>query len=186
MLFRSKRPFRSPHHSSSMASIVGGGVFPKPGEISLSHRGILFLDEFPEFSRCVLESLRQPMEDFCVTISRAHGSFDFPAKFTLIASCNPCPCGYLNDSEKRCICSSGAIAKYRNKISGPIMDRIDMHINVPRINFEKLSDNNLQENSLTKLLLRSYCPMPFLYNSGKPFFSSKTCLNSCSQLLYNI
>ena len=142
-----KRPFRSPHHSSSMVSIVGGGTFPKPGEISLAHRGILFLDEFPEFSRDVLESLRQPLEDFCITISRAQGSLDFPAKFTLVASSNPCPCGYLNDPDKKCTCSQGAIIKYRNKISGPIMDRIDMHINVPRINFDKLSNDTLNESS---------------------------------------
>lgn len=142
-----ERPFRSPHHSSSMVSIVGGGAFPKPGEISLAHRGILFLDEFPEFSRDVLESLRQPLEDFCITISRAQGSIDFPAKFVLIASANPCPCGYLNDPDKKCVCSQGAILKYKGKISGPIMDRIDMHINVPRINFDKLSSSEFSESS---------------------------------------
>ena len=142
-----KRPFRSPHHSGSCASIVGGGSNPKPGEISLAHRGVLFLDEFPEFSKTVLESLRQPLEDGFVTISRATRTLEFPANFILVASSNPCSCGFFGDSEKKCSCSQLQILKYKNKISGPIADRIDMHVEVPRINFDELSDNNLSEDS---------------------------------------
>lgn len=141
------RPFRSPHHSGSCASIIGGGSNPRPGEISLAHRGILFLDEFPEFSRIVLESLRQPLEDGFVTISRATRTIEFPAKFILVASANPCPCGFLGDSEKNCSCTPTQILKYKSKISGPIADRIDMHIEVPRIKFDELSDNTMSESS---------------------------------------
>lgn len=142
-----KRPFRSPHHSGSCASIVGGGSSPKPGEISLAHRGVLFLDEFPEFSKTVLESLRQPLEDGFVTISRASRTLEFPANFILVASSNPCSCGFFGDSEKKCSCSQIQILKYKNKISGPIADRIDMHVEVPRINFDELSNDNLSEDS---------------------------------------
>jgi magnesium chelatase family protein len=142
-----KRQFRSPHHSASAVSLVGGGTFPKPGEISLSHRGILFLDEFPEFSRSVLENLRQPLEDGIITISRAQGSLEFPARFTLVAAMNPCPCGNATDPEKLCACSPAGIIKYQRKISGPILDRIDLHVEVPRIKFEKLNENVLSENS---------------------------------------
>ncbi|PIR74130.1 MAG: magnesium chelatase [Candidatus Magasanikbacteria bacterium CG10_big_fil_rev_8_21_14_0_10_47_10] len=142
-----QRPFRAPHHSASTAALVGGGTFPKPGEISLSHRGILFLDEFPEFPRPVLEALRQPLEDGVVTISRAQGSIMFPAKFTLIASQNPCPCGYATDADKVCVCSPMHRARYQKKISGPLLDRIDLHVDVPRIDFEKLSDNSSAEPS---------------------------------------
>ncbi len=144
-----KRPFRSPHHSGSCASIVGGGSNPKPGEISLAHRGVLFLDEFPEFSKIVLESLRQPLEDGFVTISRAVRTIEFPARFILVASANPCSCGFFGDSEKKCSCSQLQILKYKNKISGPIADRIDMHVEVPRIKFDELSDNNLSEDSVS-------------------------------------
>jgi magnesium chelatase family protein len=136
------RPFRSPHHTSSGVALVGGGKLPKPGEISLAHRGILFLDEFPEFPRVVLENLRQPLEDGKIAISRAQGTLIFPARFTLVASQNPCPCGYYNDPEKKCTCTAIQISKYQKKISGPIIDRIDLHITVPRINFEKLTANN--------------------------------------------
>jgi len=141
------RPFRAPHHSASAPSLVGGGQFPKPGEISLAHRGVLFLDELPEFPRVNLENLRQPLEDGIVTISRAQGTLTFPAKFSLIASMNPCPCGYLSDPDRDCACSPSQIIKYQKKISGPLIDRIDLHIEVPRIKFEKLSVNNLAEPS---------------------------------------
>jgi len=142
-----ERPFRAPHHSASGVALVGGGRFPRPGEISLAHRGVLFLDEFPEFPRQVLENLRQPLEDGIVTVSRAQGTITFPARFTLVASQNPCPCGYATDSEKRCICTPMQIANYRKKISGPLLDRIDLHIEVPRVKFEKLADENLSEGS---------------------------------------
>jgi magnesium chelatase family protein len=143
----SKRPFRSPHHSASAVSLVGGGTYPKPGEVSLSHRGVLFLDEFPEFSRSILENLRQPLEDGFITISRAQGSLEFPARFTLIAAMNPCPCGNATDPERVCSCSPAGIIKYQRKISGPILDRIDLHVEVPRIKFEKLNENYAGESS---------------------------------------
>ncbi len=143
----SQRPFRAPHHSASAPSLVGGGQFPKPGEISLAHRGVLFLDELPEFSHSTLENLRQPLEDGIVTISRAQGTLTFPAKFSLIASMNPCPCGYLSDPDCECTCSPTQIIKYQKKISGPLLDRIDLHIEVPRIKFEKLSNESLAESS---------------------------------------
>lgn len=136
--FIKTRPFRAPHHSCSKAALVGGGNPPQPGEITLSHRGILFLDEFPEFRRDVLESLRQPMEEGFITISRAKIRTCFPANFTLVAASNPCPCGFLNSSVKDCICSFGQIQKYRRKLSGPIIDRIDMFVEVPAIRYEKL------------------------------------------------
>ncbi|MBI4122405.1 MAG: YifB family Mg chelatase-like AAA ATPase [Parcubacteria group bacterium] len=142
-----ERPFRSPHHTTSGAALIGGGTFPRPGEISLAHRGVLFLDEFPEFSRAVLENLRQPLEDGLVTVSRAQGSVTFPARFTLIASQNPCPCGYSGDSERECSCSPGNVLKYRNKISGPIVDRIDLHVEVPRLPFDKLTGVDSAEPS---------------------------------------
>jgi magnesium chelatase family protein len=142
-----QRPFRSPHHSASGVALVGGGKFPKPGEISLAHRGVLFLDEFAEFPRQVLENLRQPLEDGLVTISRAQGTLTFPASFTLVASQNPCPCGYASDPDRTCMCSPMQIAHYRKKISGPLLDRIDLHIEVPRVKFEKLSKDELEEPS---------------------------------------
>jgi magnesium chelatase family protein len=142
-----KRQFRSPHHSASAVSLVGGGAYPRPGEISLAHRGILFLDEFPEFSRGVLENLRQPLENGTISVSRAQGTLEFPARFTLIAAMNPCPCGNATDPEKLCSCSPASIIKYQRKISGPILDRIDLHVEVPRLKFEKLSDNKQAERS---------------------------------------
>ncbi|MFA6383672.1 MAG: YifB family Mg chelatase-like AAA ATPase [Parcubacteria group bacterium] len=142
-----KRQFRSPHHSASAVSLVGGGSYPRPGEISLSHRGVLFLDEFPEFSRSVLENLRQPLEDGVITVSRAQGTLEFPARFTLVAAMNPCPCGNATDPEKACSCSPAQIIKYQRKISGPILDRIDLHVEVPRIKFEKLAENFESEGS---------------------------------------
>lgn len=141
------RPFRSPHHSASGVALVGGGKFPKPGEISLAHRGVLFLDEFPEFPRMVLETLRQPLEDGMITISRAQGTVAFPARFTLVASQNPCPCGYATDPERNCTCSPMQIVNYKKKISGPLLDRIDLHVEVPRVQFEKLSKDELAESS---------------------------------------
>ncbi len=141
------RPFRSPHHTTSGVALVGGGTYPRPGEISLAHRGVLFLDEFPEFSRHVLENLRQPLEDGIVTVSRAQGSLTFPARFILVASQNPCPCGYASDPDRECVCSPGQIIKYRHKISGPILDRIDLHVEVPRLAFEKLANNAPAEAS---------------------------------------
>ncbi|MCF6277006.1 MAG: YifB family Mg chelatase-like AAA ATPase [Candidatus Magasanikbacteria bacterium] len=142
-----ERPFRAPHHSASAVALVGGGRFPKPGEISMAHRGVLFLDEFPEFPRSVLENLRQPLEDGVVSISRAQGSLTFPAQFTLVASQNPCPCGYFSDPDRMCTCSPSQIAHYKKKISGPLLDRIDLHVEVPRVAFEKLSKNDLAETS---------------------------------------
>ncbi len=141
------RPFRTPHHSATAPSLVGGGQFPKPGEISLAHRGVLFLDELPEFPRAILENLRQPLEDGVVTIGRAQSTLTFPAKFSLVASMNPCPCGYASDPDRDCSCSPTQIIKYQKKISGPLLDRIDLHIEVPRIKFEKLADENLAESS---------------------------------------
>jgi magnesium chelatase family protein len=143
------RPFRAPHHTISHAGLVGGGNWPHPGEISLAHRGVLFLDEFPEFGQRVLEVLRQPMEDKVVTISRAQGSLTFPANFQLVAAMNPCPCGYYGDPVKPCTCSMGMVTKYQKRISGPLLDRIDIHIQVPRVDYEKLSDSRLGESSST-------------------------------------
>jgi len=145
--FLTSRPVRSPHHTTSNVALVGGGANPKPGEITLSHRGILFLDEFPEFPRNVLEALRQPLEDGVVTVARASGSFTFPAKFTLVAAQNPCPCGYLGDSSKQCVCTPGQIFKYQKKISGPLLDRIDLHVEVPRLAYEKMAGQQASENS---------------------------------------
>ena len=141
------RPFRSPHHTISHAGLVGGGNIPKPGEISLAHRGVLFLDEFPEFGTRVLEVMRQPMEDKVVTISRAKGSLTFSANFQLIAAMNPCMCGYFGDSLKPCTCAPATVTKYQKRISGPILDRIDIHIEVPRVDYEKLSGNKISESS---------------------------------------
>jgi magnesium chelatase family protein len=141
------RPFRSPHHTTSSIGLIGGGNLPKPGEISLAHRGVLFLDEFPEFPRHVLEALRQPMEDGNVTISRASGSFKFPSRFSLIAAANPCPCGYFGDENRSCTCNPGAITRYQKRISGPILDRIDIHVTVPAVKVEKLTKKYISEPS---------------------------------------
>lgn len=134
------RPFRSPHHTISPVALVGGGANPKPGEISLAHNGILFLDEFPEFSRSVLEVLRQPLEDRVITISRARYSVDYPAGFMLVASMNPCPCGYYNHPTKQCTCAPGAVSKYLNRISGPLLDRFDIQVEMLPVPFEKLHE----------------------------------------------
>lgn len=168
------RPFRSPHHSASSAALVGGGTWPRPGEISMAHRGVLFLDEFAEFSRKVLENLRQPLEDGIIHISRVSGSLCFPAKFILISAMNPCPCGYSGDVKKRCVCTDGQIIKYNKKISGPIIDRIDMHIDVPRVDFEKLSSLDSGETSAEikkrvesarQIQIERYKDLPFNTNS---------------------
>jgi magnesium chelatase family protein len=142
-----QRPFRSPHHTISHAGLVGGGNWPRPGEISLAHRGVLFLDELPEFGMRVLEVLRQPMEDKVVTISRARGSHSFPANFMLVGAMNPCPCGYFGDSVRDCTCSSSVVTRYQKRISGPLLDRIDIHIEVPRVDYEKLAEDRVGEGS---------------------------------------
>ncbi|GLV56249.1 Fis family transcriptional regulator [Dictyobacter sp. S3.2.2.5] len=144
-----QRSFRAPHHTISHAGLVGGGRIPRPGEISLAHRGVLFLDELPEFGQNVLEVLRQPLEDKIVTISRAHGSITYPANFMLVAAMNPCPCGFYGDPVRECTCSATAIARYQKRISGPLLDRIDIHIEVPRVDYEKLADKRNAESSAT-------------------------------------
>ncbi len=141
------RPFRAPHHTISHAGLVGGGNWPRPGEISLAHRGVLFLDELPEFGMRVLEVLRQPLEDRMVTISRARGSATFPANFMLIAAMNPCPCGYFGDPVRECTCTPATVTRYQKRISGPLLDRIDIHAEVPRVDFDKLTDDRLGEPS---------------------------------------
>ncbi|MEJ2562884.1 MAG: YifB family Mg chelatase-like AAA ATPase [Anaerolineales bacterium] len=141
------RPFRAPHHTISNAGLVGGGNWPRPGEISLAHRGVLFLDELPEFGMRVLEVLRQPMEDKVVTISRARGSSSFPANFMLVGAMNPCPCGYYGDVQRECTCSSATVTRYQKRISGPLLDRIDIHVEVPRVDFDKLTDDRTGEPS---------------------------------------
>ncbi len=141
------RPFRAPHHTISYAGLVGGGQVPRPGEISLAHRGVLFLDELPEFGTKLLEMLRQPLEDKHLTISRSSGSLTFPANFMLIAAQNPCPCGYYGDPVRECTCSAVMVSRYQKRVSGPLLDRIDIHIEVPRVEYEKLSDERLGEPS---------------------------------------
>src|SRR5512133_3722258 len=142
-----QRPFRSPHHTISHAGLVGGGNIPRPGEISLAHRGVLFLDELPEFNSRAIEVMRQPMEDKVVTISRAQGSLTFSANFQLIAAMNPCQCGYFGDPVTACTCSPGTVTKYQNRISGPLLDRIDIHTEVPRVEYDKLSGDRIGESS---------------------------------------
>jgi magnesium chelatase family protein len=142
-----QRPFRAPHYTISHAGLVGGGRWPRPGEISLSHRGVLFLDELPEFGHADLEVLRQPLEDKKVTISRAQGSMTFPANFMLVAAMNPCPCGFYGDPVKECTCSPSLISRYQRRISGPLLDRVDIFVEVPRIEYEKLADDRLGESS---------------------------------------
>ncbi|GAO29157.1 YifB family Mg chelatase-like AAA ATPase [Geofilum rubicundum] len=143
-----QRPFRSPHHTISSAAMSGGGTHPQPGEISLAHNGVLFLDELPEFKRSVLEVLRQPLEDRQISISRSRYALDYPASLMLVASMNPCPCGYYSHPEKACICSPGVVQKYLSRISGPLLDRIDLHVEVVPVSFEKLAEAPVSENSL--------------------------------------
>ncbi|RYY17485.1 MAG: ATP-binding protein, partial [Cytophagaceae bacterium] len=142
-----QRPFRAPHHTISDVALVGGGGNPQPGEISLSHNGVLFLDELPEFKRTVLEVMRQPLEERRVTISRAKVSIDFPANFMLIASMNPCPCGYYNHPDKECVCGPGVVQKYLNKVSGPLLDRIDLHVEVTPVTFDQMTETRRAETS---------------------------------------
>ncbi|WP_025764107.1 YifB family Mg chelatase-like AAA ATPase [Dyadobacter tibetensis] len=143
----SRRPFRSPHHSISDAALVGGGSYPQPGEISLAHNGVLFLDELPEFKRTVLEVMRQPLEERRVSISRAKMAVEFPSNFMLIASMNPCPCGYYNHPEKECVCGPGVVQKYLNRISGPLLDRIDLHVEVTPVSFDQIASTRKSESS---------------------------------------
>ncbi len=150
------RPFRSPHHTSSGIALVGGGALPRPGEISLAHRGVLFLDEFPEFSRTVLENLRQPLEDGVITIARAAGTLEFPAQFMLVGAMNPCPCGYLYDTVRACSCTPAQVLKYQQRVSGPLLDRIDIACEVPRVDFDKLVSISDAEHSVD-IRLRVQC-----------------------------
>ena len=145
--FVSQRPFRSPHHSASSTSVTGGGTSPRPGEVTLAHHGVFFADEFPEFDRRVIESLRQPLEERTVTVTRVQGSQTFPASFMLVAAMNPCPCGNHGNPTKDCSCTPGAITKYKKKISGPMLDRIDIHIETPAVTFEKLESHEEGESS---------------------------------------
>ena len=165
-----QRPFRSPHHTISDVALVGGGKNPQPGEISLAHNGVLFLDELPEFKRTVLEVMRQPMEDRVVTISRAKSSVEYPSSFMLVASMNPCPCGYYNHPEKECVCAPGIVQKYLNKVSGPLLDRIDLHIEVTPVPFQEL---NRQQNSETSTQIRERVIRARLIQ-GKRYQQNKT------------
>lgn len=146
-LFAGVRPFRSPHHTISRVGLIGGGSNPSPGEISMSHRGVLFLDEFPEFPRSVLEAMRQPMEDGIVTVSRAAGTLTFPARFLLLAASNPCPCGYLGHPKRNCKCSPSLVHRYQKRLSGPLLDRIDLHIDIQPVEVEKLAETYTAESS---------------------------------------
>ena len=148
------RPFRAPHHTISDVALVGGGSHPSPGEISLAHNGVLFLDELPEFKRTVLEVLRQPMEERRVTISRARLTVDFPAGFMLISSMNPCPCGFYNHPEKECLCAPGVVKRYLNKISGPLLDRIDLHVEVTPVSYDQLNDQNFTSEKSSEIMTR--------------------------------
>jgi magnesium chelatase family protein len=176
------RSFRAPHHSTSLAGLIGGGTNPQPGEISLAHRGVLFLDEFNEFSRSVLESLRQPLEDGLVSISRAKGNIRYPARFILIASANPCPCGYLDHPKKECTCSPREIKKYHKKISGPILDRIDLHIRVPVVNVDELSQDKRAAKFLesSESIRKRVCQAREIQNkrfAGQKIFSNAEMVN---------
>ena len=169
------RPFRAPHHSASGVALIGGGTWPKPGEISLAHRGVLFLDEFAEFPKQVLENLRQPLEDGIIHVSRASGNLTFPAKFILVAAMNPCPCGYRDDPKRECVCTQVQINNYGKRISGPIIDRIDMHIEVPCVDFKELSQkgasgevSKLIKNRITdvrQIQKKRFESLPYLTNS---------------------
>src|ERR1700719_1598283 len=142
-----RRPFRAPHHTISDAGLIGGGSYPRPGEVSLAHGGVLFLDELPEFRKNVLEILRQPLEDARITISRVMGTLTFPASVMLVAAMNPCPCGFYTDPQHECSCSPIGIQRYRSRISGPLLDRIDIHIEVPAVKYKDLTDKSMGESS---------------------------------------
>jgi len=174
------RPFRSPHHTLSEVALIGGGNPPRPGEMTLAHRGILFLDEFPEFHRDALESLRQPIEDGKITVSRAKNTFTFPSRFTLIAASNPCPCGYLNSPEKPCSCSPSQISMYKRKLSGPLMDRIDIFIEVPAVKYEKLASESSgnQSHILREKITKTR-------NIQKERFKNDSSINSGQAILTN-
>ncbi len=180
-------PFRSPHHTASYVSIVGGGTTPKPGEVTLAHRGILFMDEFPEFDKRVLESLRQPLEDRVVHVSRAKGTAMFPANFILVAAMNPCPCGNYGVRNKRCSCTAGDIARYKRKLSGPIMDRIDLWLEVGNIDYEKLSEKaSGEESSLVRervIRARDIQRERFLQNKNKSKTNSDIGIRSIEKLI---
>ena len=141
------RPFRAPHHTISSAGLIGGGTYPRPGEVSLAHHGVLFLDELPEFRKDVIEALRQPLEDRSVTIARAHLSLSYPARFMLLAAMNPCPCGYLGDARDRCHCTAAHIRRYRTRLSGPLLDRFDLHVEMPALDYADLRDGAQGESS---------------------------------------
>ena len=169
------RPFRAPHHTISYAGLVGGGNWPRPGEISLAHRGVLFLDELPEFSTRTLEGLRQPLEDRQVVIARAAGTLAFPTNFIFMAAMNPCPCGYYGDPVRECTCSMRTVSRYQKRISGPLLDRIDIHVEVPRVDYEKLTDDRLGERSAAirarverarEVQRERFAEVPFLCNAG--------------------
>ena len=152
--FLTVRPFRSPHHSISDAGLIGGGTIPRPGEVSLAHNGILFLDESPEFRRSVLDGLRQPLEEGTVTLTRASGSLRYPARFMLIAAMNPCPCGYYGDRSRECLCTPQQIRRYRARLSGPLQDRIDLHINVPSVPVRELHDHGPTPEASSSIRMR--------------------------------
>lgn len=171
-----ERPFRSPHHTISDVAMVGGGGYPQPGEISLAHNGVLFLDELPEFNRSVLEVMRQPLEDRFITISRARFTVEYPASFMLVSAMNPCPCGFYNHPDRDCVCAPGAVHKYLNKVSGPLLDRIDIHIEIVPVPFEKISDRSPAESSLAirdrvvrarEIQADRFKEIPNLYNNAQ-------------------
>lgn len=178
-----ERPFRSPHHTISTAGLAGGGPTPQPGEISLAHNGVLFLDELPEFSRAAMEVLRQPLEDGKVTISRASGTTSYPCRFMLVAAMNPCPCGYFGHPTRPCMCSPHAVERYLGKVSGPLLDRIDLHIEVPAVPFEELSSTKPEEtsaqirkrvNAARKLQQERFAGQPYSYNADIPAAQMQT------------
>ncbi len=168
-----ERPFRAPHHGTSSAGLIGGGSWPRPGEVSLAHRGVLFLDELPEFSAQTLEMLRQPLEDRTVSLGRASGTVTFPANFMLVAAMNPCPCGYFGDPVRQCTCNSAAITRYQKRISGPLLDRIDIHLEAPRIDYEKLADRRAGEASAS---IRARVTRARQVQSAR--FAGSTCLTN--------
>jgi magnesium chelatase family protein len=159
-----QRPFRDPHHTISQAGLVGGGSYPQPGEVSLAHHGILFLDELTEFKRHTLEALRQPLESNSVTIARAQQSVSFPASFLLVAALNPCPCGYFGDKKKTCVCPSNRISKYLEKLSGPLLDRIDLHVNVQAIEYDDIKAPAAAQESSTSLFAKVEQALQTQYN----------------------